>query len=149
MPRAEEILRAQREAFRKKFWRDWQSGDPVFFDPDADEPTRMSIVKAQAEMLEAMRQAGMPPQIVYAYKKTGLLALGDLSGWPADGRKELDDAIDEYFAIEAAKAHRDTLKGWNTEIPELLASQFTQLDFDQVRECLKALTPIKARGIRW
>ena len=66
MPRAEEILRAQREAFRKKFWRDWQSGDPVFFDPDADEPTRMSIVKAQAECsrrcarLECPRRSFMP-----------------------------------------------------------------------------------------
>jgi hypothetical protein len=39
----------------------------------------MSPVKFQADVLDAMRKAGMPPEIVYAYRKTGLLALGDQS----------------------------------------------------------------------
>jgi len=28
----------QQEAFKEKFGRDWQAGDPVFFDPDSDVP---------------------------------------------------------------------------------------------------------------
>ena len=148
--RTKEILEAQREAFRKKFGRDWKAGDPVFFDPDADEPTPMSTVKLQAEVLEAMRESDAPPQFAYAYKKTGLLGLGDMSGWPADHRKEWNDAIDEFFALEAAAQSRAEPhpKGWDTEIPELLASPFSQEDLDQVHECLRAVGPIEARGMK-
>jgi len=33
-----ELLEHQRDTFREKFGRDPGSGDPLFFDPDADEP---------------------------------------------------------------------------------------------------------------
>jgi hypothetical protein len=67
------MLLAQREAFRKKFGRDPGPSDPVFFDPDADQPTPISWVHLEAQRLEAMRKSGAPPQFVYAYQKTGLL----------------------------------------------------------------------------
>src|ERR1700730_17734193 len=83
-PEAEEAINAQREAFRRKFGRDWGPGDPVFFDPDADQPTPMSSVRLEAEILEAMRKAGTPPEIIYAYKKTGLLLVEGSPASPSD-----------------------------------------------------------------
>ena len=35
------------------------------------------------------------------------------------------------------------LKGWNTEIPELLVIDFSEEDFAHVRACLKALAPVE------
>ena len=143
---AEEVLRAQRESFREKFGRDWKSGDPVFFDPDMDVPTPMSPVKIEADVLKAMRKAGAPPEVMYAYRKTGLIMVEGLSvDWPEDRRKQWSDAIEEYFAIEYAKAQNEEPhpEGWKTEIPELLVSDFSQQDFDHVRACLQAMAPIE------
>lgn len=51
-----------------------------------------------------MRKSGTPPQIIYAYKRTGgLLLTEDMrEHWPPDRVKEWDNASDEYFAIEEA-----------------------------------------------
>jgi hypothetical protein len=111
----------------------------------------MSAVKVEAEMIEAMRKAGTPPQIVYAYKRTrGLLLTEDMrEHWPPDRVKEWDDAIEEYFAIEAASKQPDrpSAKEWNTAIPELLASPFTRQDLAKVHACLRAVEPIEAQGM--
>ena len=72
-PTALDAISRQREAFRKKFGRDWKPDDPIFFDPDADEPMQISAVKMEAGVLDALRKSGAPPEIAYAYKKTGLL----------------------------------------------------------------------------
>src|SRR4051812_30396502 len=106
--RTKGILKAQRQRFREKFGREMGPGDPVFFDPDAAEPRPMSGVKMQADILDAMRKAGTPPQIAYAYKKTGLIYVeGASQNWPPGRVQEWHDAIDEYFAIEAAAARPD------------------------------------------
>ena len=55
--RTREILEGQRQRFREKFGRDWQENDPVFFDPDASEPSPMSAVKMEADVIGAMRKA--------------------------------------------------------------------------------------------
>ncbi len=51
------------------------------------------------DMLAAMRAAGIRPEIMYAYERTGLLLLE--AGYEALSPKdkaEYDGAIDEYFA---------------------------------------------------
>jgi hypothetical protein len=53
-------MRMQRKAFRRKFGRDWQPNDPVFFDPDKDEPAFISEEKMMGDLLSAMRKAGTP-----------------------------------------------------------------------------------------
>jgi hypothetical protein len=115
--RTQEIIEAQRQRFREKFGRDWGPDDPVFFDPDASEPVPMSAVKIEAETLEAMRKAGTPPQIVYAYKRTGGLILTEdiREHWPPNRVKEWDNAINEYFAIEEASKQPDrpSSEEWN------------------------------------
>jgi hypothetical protein len=83
--RLKEILELQMERFRKKFGRDPGPGDPVFFDPDADVPSRMPDITD--EVLAAMQNADLPPEFAYAYRKTGLLGLGaDKSGIPTTSR---------------------------------------------------------------
>jgi hypothetical protein len=70
-----ESMQGQLEAFRKKFGRDPRKGEPLIFDPDADEPVPYPAKKMEAELAEAFRKAGVPPQIIYAFKKTGLLIM--------------------------------------------------------------------------
>ena len=70
-PRVQELMKRQLEAFRKKFGREPGPNDPVFFDPDADEPTPMRDM--QEQILAAMEKANLPPEFAYAYRKTGLL----------------------------------------------------------------------------
>jgi hypothetical protein len=97
-------------------------------------------------ILAAMQNADLPPEFAYAYKKTGLLGLAeDKSLWPPENIKEWNDAVDEYRAIQAKP---DRPKGWNTLIPELLISPFTQQDYDQVWECVSAISSIEARGMK-
>jgi hypothetical protein len=146
--RTQEILDGQRQRFREKFGRDWGPDDPVFFDPDAAVPTRMSEVKMQGDVLDAMRKAGTPPEVMYAYRKTGLIHVEGLSDrWPPDRTAEWNQAIEEYFAIEAASKDPDRPdpREWTTEIPELLVSGFTRQDLSKIHEILHAIAPIEAR----
>ena len=102
----------------------------------------------EAAILAAMHKADLPPEFFYAYRKTGLLGLAeDKSAWPPEHIKEWNDAVDEYRAIQAASATRQA-QGLDTQITELLTSPFTQQDYDQVRECVSAIGPIEARGMK-
>ena len=149
--RTRELIEAQRQRFREKFGRDQGPDDPLFFDPDAAEPVPMSTVKFEADVVEAMRKAGTPPQFIYAYKRTGGLVLTESmrEHWPPDRVKEWDDAIEEYFAIEEASKQPDrpSKEEWNTSIPELLASPFTRHDLAKVHACVQAVEPIEAMGM--
>jgi len=149
-PPAVEILKEQEKAFRRKFGRDPEPNDPIFFDPNADEPKPMSLEGTEDEVLAAMNKMNLPPAFAYAYRKTGLIGVkGMMDAWPADSRKEWNDAVKEYFLIEEASKQPDrpTPDEWNTQIPELLVSPFTRQDLAQVHECLRAIAPIEARGM--
>jgi hypothetical protein len=102
---ADKARKAQWEEFRKKFRRDPVEGDPMLFDPNSVVPVPYPIEKLQAEMVGAMRKAGMPPQFVYAFKKTGLLLI-EGNGAPPHIRKNWEGAIAEYFELER-RAARD------------------------------------------
>ena len=52
-------LEEQRESFREKFGREPGPEDPVFFDPDADEPRLLDPNKMKGAMLEAAHNAGL------------------------------------------------------------------------------------------
>jgi hypothetical protein len=141
-----EAFKQQREEFRKKFGREPGPNDPIFFDPDSDEPVQISGLRMEADIIAALNKAGAPPELAYAYKKTGLLSLGgDMSLWPREHLKEWQAAVAEYHLIEQARKERGAKpEGWHTEIPELLVSPFSQEDFDHVRACLRAMAPIEA-----
>ncbi len=65
-------------AFRKKFGRDPRPDDPLFFDPDADEPRPQKQIAVKPGMVEAMRQAGVSPASIYAYQQTGIIPTEDV-----------------------------------------------------------------------
>lgn len=54
-----EALQEQLESFRRKFGRDPGPNDPIFFDPDADEPRPVDNMKMKAAMLRAAHKAGL------------------------------------------------------------------------------------------
>ena len=56
------------------------------------------------DMLAAMRVAGIPPQLIYAYERTGFLLSKDgYKGLSPEDKAEYDAAIAEYFAKNNAK----------------------------------------------
>jgi integrase len=97
-----ELLDAQRDAFRVKFGREPGPNDPVFFDPDADEPRPIEAEAVTTAVIRAMEEAGIHPRLIYAYRRTGLLvsdenmarlAPRELAEWRA--------ALEEYDALKA------------------------------------------------
>ena len=103
--RAMHVLKQARKRFIRKFGREPGPDDPVFFDEESDVPKQMDPAKFEAEILELLKS--LPPQFLYAYRKTGLLGLSaDKSGWPQESIDEWDAALDEYFELEEkAKKH--------------------------------------------
>lgn len=143
-------LKKQRKAFKKKFGRDPQGGDPVFFDPDADTPIPLTREKVEGEVLSAMKTAGLPADVIYAFRKTGMLVMEsrldeydpvDLASWNA--------AIEEYRRLEAEQAKTDTIDPPYrtrvippTKLPELVESPFTAADEEAISRCLDALDSV-------
>jgi hypothetical protein len=75
-----EVFENLKKAFREKFGRDPGPNDPIFFDPEADEPryfTDAKIKEMQRQICEAMRIANIDPAIIYAYQKTDRLVTSD------------------------------------------------------------------------
>lgn len=99
----DEAIQEQLEAFRAKFGRDPLPHEPIFFDPEKDVPSPMDPGVAEAEVLEAMKAAGIRPEIIYAYKKTGLLLSEEMRDiYPAEVQEEYQAAIAEYLELEKA-----------------------------------------------
>jgi hypothetical protein len=61
-PEMMEMLARQRELFREKFGRDMGPDDPVFFDPDADEPVPVPAERFQ-ESLHAFAEGTDDPEL--------------------------------------------------------------------------------------
>jgi hypothetical protein len=69
----QQSIEGQLRRFREKFGRGAGPEDPLFFDPDADTP--QPITEAQqdeimSQFLRAASRAGIPPELIYAMKKT-------------------------------------------------------------------------------
>lgn len=94
-----EILEKQKQLFKEKFGRDPGPGEPLFFDPDHPIPRALQVEPTEAMVSETMRRAGIRPEMIYAFEKTGrlvgesnahLLTKEEMAEWKA--------AVDEYFA---------------------------------------------------
>lgn len=135
---ADAILQSQVEKFRAKFGRAPKPGEPLFFDPAKDTPTPLD---AKPAILKAMEKADFPPQIRFAYERTGLLLSSDhLDDVPPENLAAWEDAIDLYFAIEGNKGRADLPpeSQWRTEVADLLVT-FTNRDLEIVRHFLKSM----------
>ena len=47
------------ESFKEKFGREAGPDDPLFFDPDCDVPTPLTVSKVKRDLIEAARKAGL------------------------------------------------------------------------------------------
>jgi hypothetical protein len=98
-----ELLDAQRELFRAKFGREPRPDDPLFFDPEADEPRPLEVEKVTADIVRAMEAAGVHPRLIHAYRRTGLLVSED--NVDRLGPRELAEwraALEEYDLLKAS-----------------------------------------------
>jgi hypothetical protein len=60
--------------------------------------------KIKQDMIAAMRSAGIPPQLIYAYDRTGfLLSKEGYQSLSPEDKAEYDAAIAEYFAKKSKK----------------------------------------------
>lgn len=88
-----------RLAFVEKFGREPRPEDPVFFDPEADEPREMTsaqVAEIEREASKAMREAGLSEAYIYAWKKTGMLLTQDNEDlFTEEELDEFDAAMDE------------------------------------------------------
>lgn len=81
-----------RDKFREKHGRDIEPSENNF--PD------FNLVHVEADMILGLKQANVPPQLLYAYEKTGRLVWDGNKNKLSDIElKEWDDAIDEYFRL--------------------------------------------------
>ena len=92
-----ETIACQLEAFRKKFGRDPCPDDPIFFDPDANEPAPLNPQQYEQAMIETMSQAGTDPAFIYAFKRTGRIVTESNKHRLTEAElRQWNDAIHEY-----------------------------------------------------
>jgi hypothetical protein len=122
-PQVRDALLEQRAAFISKFGREPGPDDPVIFDPSKDVPTPIDPAELEGEVLGAMRKTGVPPEIIYAYRKTGRLLLRENRDlYPREAQSAWDAAIDEYFRLEA-QAKKEAPTPSKGSAPQLSAEQ--------------------------
>ncbi|MBZ5622971.1 MAG: hypothetical protein LAQ69_30190 [Acidobacteriia bacterium] len=98
------IIETQIQKFRERFGREPGPKDPIFFDPEALTPQPFRLDELLQESTEAMAQAGIRPEIIYAHRKTGLIITEDnLDKIPKDALAEWEAAIAEYFETVKGK----------------------------------------------
>jgi hypothetical protein len=162
-PAAADAIRAQHRRFEEKFGRPPSPDDPIFFDPDSDEPTPLSLLEAERESTALLEAAGVHPAWIYANQHTGgLLPRPDGTFAEDANTRDWNEAVDRHlrahpdetvdYDTEAAKYH--TLMGTLslstvTSDPEHAAALIRRLtepgegddEVDLVRDLLTALAP--------
>jgi hypothetical protein len=102
-PEAAKAMKKQLKAFRKKFNRDPRPDEPIFFDPDADTPqfqSEESITALWEQMLVVAKKANIPPELLYAMRKTGRIVTAEnMQHLTQEELDEWNAAIDEFKAL--------------------------------------------------
>jgi hypothetical protein len=101
-------LEAQVRRFEDKFGRPPGPDDPLFFDPDADEPQPVSLTGLETETVGMLEAAGICPAWIYAYQHTGgLLPRPDGSFLTGRDQAEWDEVISRYVRVHQPGAAID------------------------------------------
>jgi hypothetical protein len=101
-------LEAQVRRFEDKFGRPPGPDDPLFFDPDADEPQPVSLTGLETETVAMLEAAGICPAWIYAYQHTdGLLPRPDGTFASARDQVEWDEVINRYLRVHQLGATID------------------------------------------
>jgi hypothetical protein len=88
-----EILQRQREKFIARYGREPGADDPIFVDVPSDDEYDQAVTKA-------MEQAGVAPQVIYAFRKTGRIITEENAKFvPAAALEAWHQAIAEYEAV--------------------------------------------------
>lgn len=118
-------LREQLERFREKFGREPGPHDPIFFDPDASEPTPLDEDRHKAILTEAAADAaesGVDPSFILAYRDLGYMVTFE--------NQHLFSATEVQAWQDAVRAHRGDDEG--TDEPDQ-----DELDLESFRTDLK------------
>lgn len=94
------MLEAQRRRFEEKFGRPPGPEDPLFFDPDSDEPRPVSLLGMEDATVAMLEAAGISPAWIYAYQHTdGLLPGSDGSFASERDSDEWHEAVDRFMDL--------------------------------------------------
>jgi len=109
---AQAMLQAQVRAFEDKFGRPPGPDDPVFFDPDADEPRPVPTARLEQTTTRMLQAAGICPAWIYANQHTdGLLPRPDGSFNSDADATEWRQAVDRYLRTHPGQ-HVDEAAGF-------------------------------------
>lgn len=101
-------LEAQVRRFEEKFGRRPGPDDPLFFDPDADEPQPVSLTGLETETVAMLETAGICPAWIYACQHTGgLLPRPDGTFVTERDQAEWDEVISRYIWVHQPGATVD------------------------------------------
>jgi hypothetical protein len=99
-PGAADALESQCRRFEDKFGRPPGPDDPLFFDPDADEPQPLPATGVETATVAMLEAAGISPAWIYACQNTGGLLPGpDGTFATASDRAEWDEAVSRYASL--------------------------------------------------
>jgi hypothetical protein len=101
-PETVAALKDFQEAFIKKFGRPPGPDDPLFFNPDADTPRPMPPGRAHRETKKLLVASGAPPEIIYAFEKTGRIVTEQNKQFLTKAEsREWEGAIREFRRISS------------------------------------------------
>ena len=101
-----EILEEQKQKFIEKFGREPGPKEKLFFDMPP-------LEHVEHFMVEAMKQAGLDPAIIYALEKTGLLVTEANENLITDmDRAKWEAAVLEYRAKHGAESEKEEENEW-------------------------------------
>ena len=93
-------MQAQFRMFEEKFGRPPGPADPVFFDPNGEEPRPLAMDGAQDNTVRMLKAAGISPAWIYAHEHTdGLLPTWDGRFLSEQDQDEWADKVEEYIEL--------------------------------------------------
>ena len=145
-------LHQQLERFREKFGRDPGPEDPIFFDPDADDPTPLPADSLSRELDRLVANAdeiGVPPALIKAFRDLGylvteenrhLFSAAEIESWRETVERyraedELDDGdlgekeLDELLSAEITGVVARTLIEPSPQHARDFAATVIEMDF--------------------
>lgn len=90
------IFEDQERKFVRRFGREPGPNDPVFFDPESPTPKSIDPREVLASFIEAGREAGTDPVLLYAVGKTGMIVSeSNMSLFSDEELREWEEAVEE------------------------------------------------------
>jgi hypothetical protein len=146
-----EALEDQLAAFRTKFGRDPGPRDPIFFDPDADEPTPLSVDawhESMDDMIGMADRLGIDPAYLKAARELGymitepnrhLFSAAEIQTWADTVKRHQDDVdSDDDVDLDVGDEEEDLDIA---EVVDMLAGQLEAI----VQETVTRPSPEPAR----